>query len=56
MIPDESVDTPAGAYYSSIVGTDYDWQYVTVPQPNLNNRVVGWPRGKVHSQLPKCSN
>lgn len=48
MTPDESEDTPSGAYYTSIVGSDYDWQHVTVPQPNLNNRVVGWPRGKVY--------
>jgi len=40
-------DAPAGAYYSSIVGTEYDWQYITVPQPNLNNRAIYWPRGKV---------
>ncbi|KAJ3513799.1 hypothetical protein NLJ89_g2751 [Agrocybe chaxingu] len=38
---------PAGTYYTSIVGTDYDWKHVTEPQPDLNNRVVGWPRGKI---------
>ncbi|KAG9028528.1 hypothetical protein FS837_003852 [Tulasnella sp. UAMH 9824] len=27
--------------------TQYDWQYLTSPQPNLNNRNVSWPRGKV---------
>ncbi|KAF9477061.1 GMC oxidoreductase [Pholiota conissans] len=42
-----SINPPDGAFYSSIVGTDYDWQHVTVSQPNLNNRVVSWPRGKV---------
>jgi len=40
-------DAPAGAYYSSIVGTEYDWQYITVPQQYLNNRAIYWPRGKV---------
>ncbi|KXN90305.1 Versicolorin B synthase [Leucoagaricus sp. SymC.cos] len=43
----DRINTPSGAYYSSIVGTDYDWKYVTVPQPNLNNRVISWPRGKI---------
>ena len=28
-------------------GTDADWQYWTVPQPNLDGRVVEWARGKV---------
>ncbi|KAF8159180.1 hypothetical protein B0H34DRAFT_655044 [Crassisporium funariophilum] len=41
------VNAPAGAYYSSIVGTDYDWKHVTVPQANLSNRAIGWPRGKI---------
>ncbi|KAF4611184.1 hypothetical protein D9613_007289 [Agrocybe pediades] len=41
------INAPAGAYYSSIVGTDYDWKYTTVPQPNLNNRTIYWPRGKI---------
>ncbi|KAF8962403.1 hypothetical protein BDZ97DRAFT_1824884 [Flammula alnicola] len=43
----DSINPPAGAYYSSIVGTDYDWQHVTVPQTNLSGRTIGWPRGKV---------
>jgi choline dehydrogenase len=52
----ESKDTPSGAYYTSIVGTEYDWQHVTVPQPNLTNRVMGWPRGKVHFLFLECFN
>lgn len=28
-------------------GTDADWQYRTVPQTNLDGRVVEWARGKV---------
>jgi len=43
----DRINEPAGAYYSSIVGTEYDWQHVTVPQPHLNNRVISWPRGKI---------
>ena len=38
---------PGNAYYSSLLGSSYDWSYKTVPQPNANNRVIGWPRGKV---------
>lgn len=43
----ESIDVPANAYYSSLTKTDYDWQYKTTPQVNLNNREIEWPRGKV---------
>lgn len=41
------IDSPAGAYYASIVGSEYDWRYVTTNQPRLNNRDIYWPRGKV---------
>ncbi|KAG8736384.1 hypothetical protein FRC10_009387 [Ceratobasidium sp. 414] len=37
---------PGNAYYSSLLGTDYDWQYVTEPQARLGNRQLPWPRGK----------
>jgi choline dehydrogenase-like flavoprotein len=40
-------DIPGNAYYSSLLGTSYDWQYQTVPQPNLQNRQIPWARGKV---------
>ncbi|CAL1700471.1 unnamed protein product [Somion occarium] len=42
-----SVDVPGNAYYSSLLGTSYDWQYTTVPQPNAGNRVLPWARGKL---------
>jgi len=29
------------------LGSKYDWQFETVPQPGLGGRRVGWPRGKV---------
>lgn len=41
------IDIPDGTYFSSVIGSSYDWQHVTVPQTNLSNRVVGWPRGKL---------
>ncbi|KAF8521572.1 alcohol oxidase [Hysterangium stoloniferum] len=42
-----SIDIPGNAYYSSLLGTSYDWNYQTVPQPNLQNRQLPWARGKV---------
>ncbi len=35
------------AYYSGLPGISYYWQYTTANQPNANNRVLPWPRGKV---------
>ncbi|KAI1818224.1 GMC oxidoreductase [Poronia punctata] len=29
------------------LGSDYDWQFETLPQPGLGGRRIGWPRGKV---------
>ena len=40
-----SINVP-GRYGESI-GTRYDWQYETVPQPGLRDRKLPWPRGKV---------
>ncbi|KZT59087.1 GMC oxidoreductase [Calocera cornea HHB12733] len=42
-----SIDVPGNAYYSSLLGTTYDWQFTTVAQPALNNHEVAWPRGRV---------
>ncbi|EMD39391.1 hypothetical protein CERSUDRAFT_47053 [Gelatoporia subvermispora B] len=42
-----SIDVPGNAYYSSLLGTSYDWAYTTVPQPSAGNRSLPWPRGKV---------
>jgi len=33
--------------YFKLWGTDVDWQYRSVPQPNLGNRVLAMPRGRV---------
>ncbi|PWN49433.1 alcohol oxidase [Violaceomyces palustris] len=38
---------PAANLYDSSVGTQYDWQWKTVPQAGLNGREAPWPRGKV---------
>ena len=31
----------------TLLGSDIDWGYTTIPQPGLNNRVVYEPRGKI---------
>ncbi|KAL9576154.1 MAG: hypothetical protein Q9212_007338 [Teloschistes hypoglaucus] len=33
--------------FCETLGTEYDWQFATVPQPGLNGRALPWPRGKV---------
>ncbi|KII86080.1 hypothetical protein PLICRDRAFT_31568 [Plicaturopsis crispa FD-325 SS-3] len=42
-----SIDIPGNAYYSSLLGTSYDWQFNTAPQANLSGRTIPWARGKV---------
>lgn len=32
-------------YAPQTAGTQYDWNYSTVPQTGLNNRVLAYPRG-----------
>ncbi|MFI8554971.1 NAD(P)-binding protein [Psychrobacter sp. NPDC077938] len=27
-------------------GTEYDWDYKTIPQKNAHYRILNWPRGK----------
>ncbi|CAF9941351.1 MAG: hypothetical protein ALECFALPRED_009078 [Alectoria fallacina] len=33
--------------FGETLGSDYDWQFETIPQPGLNGRSVQWPRGRV---------
>ncbi|TCD71665.1 hypothetical protein EIP91_005431 [Steccherinum ochraceum] len=42
-----SVDVPGNAYYSSLLGSSYDWNYKTVDQPHAGNRAIAWARGKL---------
>lgn len=44
-VGDPDIDVPG--LYGSTLGTKYDWQYETVPQPGLAGRRLPWPRGKV---------
>ncbi|WFD31636.1 hypothetical protein MSPP1_002675 [Malassezia sp. CBS 17886] len=43
----EKFTVPAANLYDSSVGTQYDWQWRTTRQSNMNNRRASWPRGKV---------
>lgn len=43
----EQIDVPANAYFSSLLGTSYDWQFQTVAQPGAGGKALPWPRGKV---------
>ncbi|KAL9595594.1 MAG: hypothetical protein Q9219_006358 [cf. Caloplaca sp. 3 TL-2023] len=33
--------------FGETLGTDYDWQFATIPQRGLNGRSLPWPRGRV---------
>ncbi|KAL7420883.1 hypothetical protein Q5752_004837 [Cryptotrichosporon argae] len=41
-----AIDVPGYSYVHSLTGSSYDWQYDTVAQDNVNDRVMSWPRGK----------
>jgi len=42
---DPAIRTPG--QWTTLIGSAYDWQYATAPEPGLNDRIVPWPRGKV---------
>lgn len=43
----DRVDMPGKSYINSLTGTEYDWNYKTVPQPKAGNAAKTWPRGKI---------
>jgi choline dehydrogenase len=43
---DVSVTTPGR--WTSLMGSQYDWSYVTEPEPGLTNRRIATPRGKAY--------
>ena len=43
----ESSIAPLGAFEQAVGNPDYDWNFVTVPQPGLNNATATQPRGKM---------
>lgn len=43
---DPRINTP-GLMTTLYDDPEYDWKSMTVPQENVNNRSIAWPRGKV---------
>jgi choline dehydrogenase len=43
---DPDIQTPGR--WVSLIGSGYDWKYVTEPEPGLGGRRIAVPRGKVH--------
>ncbi|KAJ5580208.1 uncharacterized protein N7459_006193 [Penicillium hispanicum] len=43
----DRIDTPAYGYFQSLWTTPLNWAFYTVAQPNVDNREIYWPRGKV---------
>ena len=43
---DPAITTPGR--WVTLLGSKYDWNYSTEPEPGLNNRRIAFPRGKVH--------
>jgi len=44
--PDKALELHVPAAFSKLFRGAYDWNYDTVPQPELEGRTVYWPRGK----------
>ncbi len=44
--PDEKREIGIPVAYSELFKSDFDWEYYTEPQTELNNRECYWPRGK----------
>ncbi|MDL9978221.1 GMC family oxidoreductase [Microbacterium sp. ASV49] len=44
--PDKAMELHVPAAFSKLFRGSYDWNYDTVPQPNLEGRTIFWPRGK----------
>ncbi|WP_307785471.1 GMC family oxidoreductase [Microbacterium hibisci] len=44
--PDTSLELRVPAAFSKLFRGPFDWNYDTVPQPQLEGRTVYWPRGK----------
>lgn len=50
--PDDKQEIHVPAAFAKLFKTEYDWQYETEPEPQLNQRQMYWPRGKM---LGGCS-
>ena len=45
--PDDKREFHIPAAFVTLFQSEYDWNYTTEPQPQLNQRQLYWPRGKV---------
>ncbi|MGW0249250.1 GMC family oxidoreductase [Nocardia goodfellowii] len=45
--PDKNKFTHIPAAFSKLFRSEVDWDYLTEPQPELDNRQIYWPRGKM---------
>jgi choline dehydrogenase len=44
--PDRRLEVRVPAAFPRLFGTEYDWAFSTVPQPELGGRSLYWPRGR----------
>jgi choline dehydrogenase len=45
--PDTKPEIHITTNWPFLMGSEVDWAYFTEPEPNMNNRKIYWPRGKV---------
>lgn len=45
--PDRNINSKIPAAFSKLFKGKHDWNYTTAPQPELNDRELYWPRGKM---------
>ena len=46
--PPSHADAANPGRWTSLIGSEMDWQYLTQPEPALKGRQVAWPRGKAY--------
>lgn len=46
--PDSNPLIPVIGQWTTLTGSEVDWNYATEPEPGLGGRVVRWPRGKTY--------
>jgi choline dehydrogenase len=46
--PDTNPLIPVIGQWTSLTGSDVDWNYATEPEPGLGGRSIRWPRGKTY--------
>ncbi|KIY67011.1 GMC oxidoreductase [Cylindrobasidium torrendii FP15055 ss-10] len=43
----DQINIPDQTYFNTLTNSIYDFNYTTTPSEGLNNRTIGWPRGRV---------